>query len=464
MDILNNIRLTKIWSIVILPVVFCCCITCAKNKGSKANDTPKEIKYELSTDIFPNPERGFIHNIETHSADEGLNTEMLSSLKNENVSMLLRLFYLENFKDKPISDAMLSLIQADMQKLRNAGVKCVLRFAYTDDMNESDAPFSIISQHLDQLKTVFEENKDVIAFVQAGLIGAWGEWHSSSNGLATVENERKVLDKLLSVLPQELMVQVRTPAAKQQIFNTTAPVETAIAYTAESRARVGHHNDCFMASADDYGTYTNIEADKEYISNEGLFVPTGGETCPPDPPSSSPGCSQATATMKLLRWTYLNLDWYKPVIDSWKGAGCFDELQRNLGYRFALETASIPDKLAVSQDLSFTIKIINKGYAPLYNAKVTTLVLKDKTSGNLHEIEVPVDMRKCKPLSDFKIESTVKTTGIPQGTYDMYVKIADHSSNLRNRHEFSIRLANTNGWVQDNGGMNDLKHQLIIGN
>lgn len=459
----DNIMSKRIWGILIIPVFLCCCITCGKSKADNPPDKTKEIQYELSADIFPNPERGFIHHFETHSEGDPLNPETLALLKNENVSMILRLYYLEDFKDMPVSDAELYLIRSDMQKLRDAGVKCVLRFAYTNDMNKSDAPLSIINQHLDQLKPLLEENKDVIAFVQAGLIGAWGEWHSSSNGLTTIENQRKVLDKLLSVLPEETLVQVRTPGQKQQIFNTTAPIDTTIAYTAEKRARVGHHNDCFMASVDDYGTYTNVQADKEYISNEGLFVPTGGETCPPDPPSSTPGCATATATMKLLRWTYLNLDWYKPIIDAWKTSGCFDELQRNLGYRLAFETASFPDKILLSQDLSVHIKISNKGYAPVYNYKKTTLVLKNKTSGDIHEIELPVDMRKCKPLAEFKIESTVKTTGIAQGTYDLYLKISDNAPGLKNRNEYSIRLANTNVWVQENGGMNNLNHQLIIG-
>ena len=456
-------NLNRFLGIVVMPVFLCCCFTCAKNKTGEKTDTAKEIQYELSDDIFPNPERGFIHNLEVHSAGDPLNPAMLAALKNENVSMILRLYYLEDFKDQPINNAELSLIRSDMQKLRDAGVKCVLRFAYTDDMSGTDAPFSIISQHLDQLKPVFEENKDVIAFVQAGLIGAWGEWHSSSNGLATIENEKKVLEKLLSVLPSEIMVQVRTPGQKQQIFNTTVPLTAAIAYTSEKLARVGHHNDCFMASTNDYGTYTNVQADKEYISNEGLFVPTGGETCPPDPPGSTPTCTVATSTMKQLRWTYLNLDWYKPTINAWKAAGCFEELQRNLGYRLALETAKFPDQVSVNQDLMVNIKIINKGYAPLYNHKTTTLALKNKTSGEIHQIELPVDLRECKPLAEFKIDKMIKTTGIPKGVYDLYLKIADNSSGLKDRSEYSVRLANSNVWVVENGGMNNLKHQLKIG-
>jgi len=279
----------------------------------------------------------------------------------------------------------------------------------------------------------------------------------------------EVIKALLDAVPKDRMIQVRYPQLKQRVIYgvnanvSSASLTDAEAYGETDKARIGFHNDCFLASADDYGTYTNVQADKEYISNEGLFVPTGGETCPPDPPGSTPTCPVATSTMKQLRWTYLNLDWYKPTIDSWKAAGCFEELQRNLGYRLALETASFPGQVAVDQELTVNIKITNKGYAPLYNHKITTLVLKNNTSGEIHEIELPVDLRECKPLAEFKIDKIVKTTGILQGVYDLYLKISDNSTSLKNRSEYSVRLANTNVWVEENGGMNNLKHQLKIG-
>src|SRR6185503_11936669 len=134
-------ELNRFLGIVILPVFLCCCFTCAKSKTDGKTDTAKEVQYEQSNDIFPNPERGFIHNLAIHSEGNALNPAMLAALKNENVSMILRLYYLENFKDRPINNGELSLISADMQKLRDAGVKCVLRFAYTDDISGTDAPF-----------------------------------------------------------------------------------------------------------------------------------------------------------------------------------------------------------------------------------------------------------------------------------------------------------------------------------
>jgi hypothetical protein len=438
-------------------------------KPSSDPDGITEIKYEVSNEIFPNPERGFMHLFDVTAEGEGLDPSRLNALRNENVTLIQRMYYFEKFKKAPLSEIELTLIQSDMQKVRNAGMKCILCFAYTgldyvyNTEKGEDAPYSSIEEHLDQLKPVFEENQDIIAFIQAGFIGPWGEWHSSTNGLETTYYKTKVLDKMLSVIPVNIMVQVRTPGYKQEIFGTSVPVSEEIAYTDDKRARVGHYNDCFMASADDYGTYTNIAADKEYISNEALFVPTGGETCPPVPDDYPTGCSIARSTMRQLRWTYLNLDWYQPTLDGWRISGCFDEFQRDLGYRLALTSASIPTSVEQDHTMQVNIAITNKGFAPLYNFKNTFLVLKEVTSGDIHQVSLQVDIRDCKPLAQFSIEETVDLTGIPPGDYKLYLKISDRSENLQNRKEYSVRLANTNTWTEENGGMNDLKYQLTIG-
>lgn len=434
-------------------------LNCKKKNGDNSEPFTAPIIYQESLDIFPNPERGFIHNFTVYSEGVGLNSSTLAGLKKENVSMIMRLFYLEKFKDKPISNEELTLIKSDMQKLRDAGLKCVLRFAYTDNMTVSDAPLSVVMQHLDQLKPLFQENKDVIAFVQAGFIGAWGEWHSSSNGLATVENETKILNKLLSVLPTGIMVQVRTPAAKQQIFNNISPVDSTIAYTSENRSRVGHHNDCFLSGETDYGTYTNVKADKEYISKEALYVPTGGETCPPE--GSLPDCASSIASMKLLKWTFLNLDWYQPVIAAWKSSGCFNEFQRNLGYRIVLVKATLPDKVSANEKYSFEISLTNKGYAPLYNYKICNLVFKNTSSSEIYSYPLPIDLRNCKPNGLLAIKNAININSIPKGEYALYLNIIDQSETLSKRPEYSIRLANTNVW-EEVSGMNSLQQKVVV--
>lgn len=453
--------------IIYRSIAFCCfvaCISigaCKKGGGGTPPADDNNITYELSSEIYPNPERGFIHTYPVYSGGAGLNLAQMKLLRGSSISLILRVFYLNNFKTTALDAATLSLIQGDLDKIREAGLKGILRFAYTDDMAGTDASLATIEQHLDQLKPLFEANKDVIAFVQAGLIGAWGEWHSSSNGLATTDNQKKVLTKLLSVLPTEIMVQVRTPLYKQNIYNSVAAVTSDIAYTAEARARVGHHNDCFMSGGNEYGTYQNIDLEKQYVSNEAMFVPVGGETCPPTG-GYNPTCVEARKEMTNLKWTYINLDWYQPTIDAWKSSGCFEEFQRSLGHRLSLVSAIIPKEITLSGNLSVALTVSNKGFAPMYNKKNTSLVLKNVSSGQLYTKPLSIDLRKSKPMINLEVSESVSLTGIPAGEYDLYLRIADQAATLKDRIEYSVRLANTGTWTEENGGMNSLNRKLKI--
>ena len=151
-------RTNQVYKIVWGSLLLCCFLGCKRTEAGDdaADDT---TKYEISNAIFPNPERGFIKTMSTYSEGTGLNLPQLSVLRNQNVSMILRVHYLDAFKNQAISNAALTLIQDDMDKIRNAGLKVILRFAYTDDMEGTDAPYSVIEQHLDQLKPLFENNK-----------------------------------------------------------------------------------------------------------------------------------------------------------------------------------------------------------------------------------------------------------------------------------------------------------------
>ena len=304
------------------------------------DDSLKNITYNVSNEVFRNPERGFMHTWAVFSEGSPLNEVSLSYLKNEDVSLILRIYYLEKFLTSELSEIQLNLIKTDFERLRNTGIKCVLRIAYTDSMDKPDASLAMVETHLNQLKPIFTENADIIAFVQAGIIGAWGEWHSSTNNLTTAANKKTVLNKLLEVFPKEVKIQLRTPSAKQEIFNYTSAIGPDVGYGTSDKARVGFHNDCFLASENDYGTYQDVDKEKLFISNEAFFVPTGGETCPPSGvPLAS--CNIARTEMALLKWTYLNLDYYGPVLQEWRSGNCFEEFEKKLGYRLALESSSL---------------------------------------------------------------------------------------------------------------------------
>ena len=128
----------------------------------------------------------------------------------------------------------------------------------------------------------------------------------------------------------------------------------------------------------------------------------------------------------------------------------------------ALVSAKFPDQAAAGASLSVQINITNKGYAPVYNKKITYLVFKHKTSGQYYNVNLAADIRACKPNATLEIKESVGLSGIPAGEYDMYLRIADNAVNLKPRLEYAVRLANTDVWTEDNGGMNNLKHTIKI--
>ncbi|MEP6931868.1 MAG: DUF4874 domain-containing protein, partial [Flavobacterium sp.] len=370
--------------------------SCQSDSGSNKEEEVagiEKVTYALSNDVFSNPERGFMHTWQVNSEGTAMTSASLNNLKKENVSLVLRLYYLEKFKTTSLSQAQLDLIKTDFTRLRESGLKCVLRFAYTDAQDGTDASVAVISGHLDQLKPILEENKDVIAFVQAGFVGAWGEWYYTTNNLTTAANKKLILDKLLASFPKELKIQVRTPKIKQDFVGSSTAIDGTVGYGNSNTARLGFHNDCFLASVDDYGTYINVTADKTYISNEALFVPTGGETCPPaDVPIAS--CSIAEKEMTMLKWTYLNLDFYGPVLQEWRNNNCFTDFERKLGYRLALASSSIAKEAALNGSLEINALFNNSGFAPVYNPKNAYLIFRSAASGTVYKKKLSFDVRK----------------------------------------------------------------------
>src|SRR5436190_15701833 len=177
------------------------------------------VNYISSSAVINNPERGFYKHHETQSTPYSvLDQNTLNSYKGSNFTLILRMFYLKDFLNGPISGTYLTNIQSDFDKIRNAGLKCIVRFAYTDrTTGTTDATKTQILSHISQLKPLLTSNSDIIAVVQAGFIGTWGEWyyttHFGQNPTATdFQNRKEVLDAILGALPTSRMVQLRTPS------------------------------------------------------------------------------------------------------------------------------------------------------------------------------------------------------------------------------------------------------------
>jgi hypothetical protein len=286
--------------------------------------------YTVDDSDFPNPERGFYHHTETHSADyHFLSASSLSELRaEENITLILRLFYLEGYVNGPIAQSYLTKMQTDFNTIRASGFKAIVRFAYSDNnanATPKDAPKNIVLGHIQQLKDVIYANRDVINSLQVGFVGVYGEWYYSENYGTTNLTQQNLLDRqeiLLSVLENfgwDIQIQVRTPKIKQNIFGAT-PITPLEAYNLTVlKTRVGHYNDCFLADASDEGTFTS-DAERVYLENDAKYTVNGGETCKV---SSYTTCSNALDKMNRYSFDFLNTDYYPGVITNWNNGGCY---------------------------------------------------------------------------------------------------------------------------------------------
>ncbi len=410
-----------------------------------------------------------------------------------------------------VADFAESSMQQDFDALRQAGGRLIVRFAYTIGKRPEcpgvlpcspygDAPPATVTAHIRALEQVLKNNEDVIAAVQIGFIGVWGEqYYTDYFGDASKPpymlsatnwtNRNQVVSELLDAVPTSRMVQIRYPQMKQKFFSgATAPVtQTAInqvamtaaeAYTGTDKARLGLHNDCFLVDATDSGTYIDYGPNsiggiaaanilKPYAMNEGKYTAVGGETC--YPPNGElnfyNSCENAKKDMEELHFSYLNASYYNPINNQWKNT-CMPEIKRKLGYRFVMQNGTYPNTASAGSTIPITLNVLNEGYAAPYNERELWLVFRGPSGTKKAKINgANVDTRHWYSGNVATVNANVTVPAdLSNGNYELLLHILDPSSGGRiaDRSEYSIQLANTGTW-EATTGFNKLNHTITIG-
>lgn len=442
--------------------------------------------YTVSTEDFPNPERGFYIQEDSFASSPKPVTTQLANYRTNGlgspgniytakISLVLRLFYLDAFVTSPISSNYLASIQADFDSIRAQGDKAIVRFAYGKNRRRpfSEPTKAQILAHIAQLKPLLKKNCDVIAVLQQGFIGAWGEGYFTdnfyTNGQATAQNwldRADVLSALLAALPPERMVQVRTPQMKQKfVYGPAAPMNSppldpTQAFSGRNNARIGFHNDCFMASANDYGTFASNDLNSKttpqdsanlriYQAQETRFAPIGGETCavysPADDCASAGG--EADTDMAFSHYSFLNEQYNVNVNNQWAVHGCIENIKRQLGYRLELVSGIFRTEARPGQAIPLTLTFQNVGFASPYNPRGIELILRNTATGQkfFAELSRDTDARHWLPGSNCVLTARLSLpTGIPMGHYEYLLNLPDPAPSLYGNPAYSIRLANSN--------------------
>jgi hypothetical protein len=352
---------------------------------------------------------------------------------------------LDDWRETEIPQDVLDGFDTSFADIRDAGLKAIIRFCYNEGPypdSEPDASRAQILRHIEQLVPLLQKNANVIAWAEAGFIGAWGEWHTSTNGLDNPTDKRDILNALVKAIPNRY-VQVRYPA---NIIEMYPQPQDAVA------ARVAHHNDCFLSSDTDVGTYerdgiNTIERDQTYLAELTRFTPMSGETCAPNPPRSE--CASAIQEMELLHFSAINEAYHKGILRSWEDGGCIEEIINRLGYRLSLLSAEFNEQVRPGGLLQLTVNLNNTGFASMMNARPLYVVLQQANSIFLTRLEL--DPRTWQPGSSSFTAKIRLPSRMAEGGYNLALWLPDEAEALQMDPRYAVQFANEETWEEATG-------------
>jgi hypothetical protein len=440
--------------------------TAARTDTAAAGSGKIRIAYTPSDADFANPERGFMKQSSIFP-DQPLDPNKIKARKPSD-SLVWIYFRLDNYRGKPLDLFGLNTIESAFATARNKGLKLVIRFAYNGGVGSTTDPILAkpdvqivrVLQHINQLTPIIIANADVIAVVQAGFVGHWGEWHSTKY-LHALEDRKAIVDALLNAVPADRMLQLRYPRYKEIFFQ--GPLTSQEAFTGTDRSRVGYHNDCFLRDKDDGGTYRSTTSQlpkqhstycdgkdenlcwKGFVAQESQFTPVGGETCEYNPPRTD--CPNTLLAMEKYHWSFINNDYRVEVLKGWNLQGCMSAIRRRLGYRLVLKEALIPQTIQAGGTLNVNVRLSNVGFAAMYNPRPMFIVLQ--RPGGRYEIPVTnVDPRRWAPGKEDTIVISVNVpANVTPGIYRLGLWLPDAYASLRSNPAYSVRFANLGVWA-----------------
>lgn len=427
-----------------------------------------------NTTIFKNPERGFTEELSRKVTEDKPNVvkgNIDSNWGNKDSRRLVMVLYnFKYFKEQDLPEKVLQGFDEDMQELRNYGLKCVLRFAYTEsESDKKDATPDWVERHLAQLKPHLEANADVIYVLEAGFVGVWGEWYYTENygneSQHMNSKRRRVVDALLANVPKDRFVLFRYPMIKTEYFGDEIPLSADEAFTGTDRARMGCHNDAFLNEWGNDGTYASDDksddpAVRAYIAKETLYVPNGGETNVESSSLAKKVYTQAPEEMSIYHWSFCGSSYATAVTNRWRESGIFDTLNVHMGYRYNLIRGEYSDQAAPDGKMNVMIHLRNAGYAPLYNQRTVYLVLKGTKT---YSLPLKADPRRWLPnyYDSYVYEQVALPAEIEEGTYQLYLYLPDQYASIAADPRYAIRIANEDVW-DENTGYNDLKASVVV--
>ncbi len=330
--------------------------------------------------------------------------------------------------------------------MESHGFKAIVRAAYDTDGSGTSEPADIntVLTHIEQLSDIFNSQKNAISVVQCGLLGLWGEMHTSSfmpilpDGSYDLTNVNLVIEKYTSCLDSDIQFSVRRPLFYRSAFGTNKPITSETAFNNSNSSRVGFYNDGFLCDPTDCGTYASneVEFERTFQNSHNLYTIFGGEAIMDTPNENADG-DYAIDYMQLTHVSYLNSGWNTNLHDLWRNSSCpinapgstinaYDYIASHMGYRFVLRNSYLPATVKAGRSVSVSLDIENTGFSNIVNDNEVDLIFVSSNGKKVYTVSTSVDPRTWNAGETTNESFTVTAPSrLTRGTWNVYLSIPD---------------------------------------
>ncbi len=253
-------------------------------------------------------------------------------------------------------------------------------------------------------------NNPRVAFIQLGLLGFWGEWHTypRTKLYASPETERRVIDAYRQAFPDKsLMVRYARGHAGQQEW-------------------IGFHDDMFPEDTDNGQDWSFLAGIQKANRTDNWKVAVIGGEMVPGKAEQWLGKDFETTRKMLARSRFSWVGPYCPALESTKNETFrehSEHLVRTMGYEFQITEVTHPATMKGKQAARLSLKGKNNGVAPFYYPWSVEWALLDSDGNAISIARTDWDIRKWLP-GEFA-ERTELTFDVPPGTYRLGLGIRD---------------------------------------
>lgn len=360
----------------------------------------QQLEYSDGGEILENPGQGWY--LQCPVGDR----ERIPSIAQENPNLRLLLLTLD-LKDywelDELPQERLLKLEESLKLAQESGLSIVFRAAYDFSGNCPEVPLERILGHIRQIAPILNRYSGIVTEVQAGFLGAWGEWHGVAYTEKTPQARQarlQVIRTLADSLDPAIPVALRRPRYLREAIEDGIPA-----------ARLGFHNDGLFGSDSDLGTYDDGDYSRseelEWLEKTLASSFGGGEM-----PYVTEFAEGGNAIMELEQMNagYLNGYADQSVIELWKstqyeGTTVYDYITGHLGYRLGLDWVRVSRK-PKNGKFSLEARVANSGFAPFsrpYQAYLMVetdkkvqqipveLAMEDEDTGRLLAEDIPIE-------------------------------------------------------------------------